>query len=287
MKFNNLNDDIIKIEKEGKFLKFLYNTIAGRMILKILISPLISKIVGKILNMQISNILTKKYIKKYNIDLTRYEDRKYKSFNDFFTRKIKKIEKNKDEFISIADCKVTCYKIDENILLNIKKSKYSIEELIQDKKLAREFKDGICIVYRLSPHDYHRYIFNDSGIQEKLKMIKGKLHTVKPIAFEKYNVYSENTREVSVLNTDNFGKIVQIEVGAMCVGKINNYDISEFKKYDEKGYFEFGGSTIIQIVQKDRIKLNGKIWKNTKNDIETVIKIGQAIGKNIYNTEKI
>ena len=210
-----------------------------------------------------------------------YEDREYKSFNDFFTRQVKEIKRIKDKniFIANCDCKMSIYEIDNNLILNVKKSKYNIKELIKDDDLAKEFEGGYAIVYRLEPSNYHRYIFIDDGKLVGHKVIKGKLHTVNPIIYDKYNVFTENTREVSVLENDNFGKIVQIEVGALCVGKIKNNYKEYYKRYDEKGYFEFGGSTIIHLIKKDSIIFEKEIIDNTKHNIETRVNVGDKIGK--------
>ena len=62
------------------------------------------------------------------------------------------------------------------------------------------------------------------------------------------------------------------------IGKIVNLDKAQFKKGEEKGHFEFGGSTVIVLMNKD-IKLNKRILENSKNDIETIVKLGQNIGK--------
>ena len=111
------------------------------------------------------------------------------------------------------------------------------------------------------------------------KKINGKLHTVNPIVYDKYQVFTENKREVSFLKTTNLDEIIQIEVGALCVGRIKNRDIDEYKRYDEKGYFEFGGSTIIQLFKKNIIDIDKKILNNTKENIETQVSIGDVIGR--------
>lgn len=281
MQYRYLNNIEIYEEKPTIILKFLYNTLIGRCILKIVTLNIISNIISKILNSKVSIPMIKKYIKKYSINMEMYENKRYKSFNDFFIRKLKntKFYSKSGDFIAIASSKISYYEISKELLINVKNSTYSIMELLKDEDIAKEYEGGICLVYRLSPYDYHRYIFCDNGTQKHIKKIKGKLHTVNPIAYGKYKVFSENYREITQLNTENFGEIIQIEVGALCVGKIVNKDIEHYSKYDEKGYFEFGGSTIIQIIKKDKIKIDNQIIENTKNNIETVINIGEVIGK--------
>ena len=184
---------------------------------------------------------------------------------------------NKD-LISICDSKISVYNIEEDLILNIKNSKYNLKELIKDE-LSPEYQGGTCIIYRLEPKDYHHYIFNDDGIVLSNKKINGKLHTVNPIVYEKYQVFTENKREVSVLKMSHLDNVIQIEVGALCVGRIKNNELTQFERYDEKGYFEFGGSTIIQLFKKDVVAVDEEIVNNTKNEIETQVTVGTVIGR--------
>ena len=281
MQYKYLNDKNTYCEKQPIMLRLLYNNVFGRIVLKVITLKGVSKFIGIILDSRISSLKTKRYIRKNKIDMSEFEDKKYKSFNEFFTRKKKdnNYKSNKNDFISTANSKISCYNISNDLLIHVKNTTYSIEELVQDKEISKEYKDGLCIIYRLSPSDYHRYIFCDNGTQKFIKRINGRLHTVNPIVYDKYKVFSENSREITKLDTENFGRIIQIEVGALCVGKIVNNDIEKYNKYDEKGYFEFGGSTIIQLIKKDSLSLNDEIMQNTKNDIETFVKIGEIIGK--------
>lgn len=283
MKYKYFNDENIYMEKPSKVLTFLYNTIIGRCALKLLTLRIISKIVATFLNLRISTCMISSFVHKNNIDINKFEDKKYKSFNDFFKRKLKNInyKSEEEEFIATANSKVSSYEISNDLLINIKNSKYSIQELIKDVKISKEYEGGTCIIYRLSPAEYHRYIFCDDGTQKHMKSIDGKLHTVNPIIYDKYKVFSENYREVTELYTNNFGKIIQIEVGALCVGKIVNFETERINKYGEKGYFEFGGSTIIQLIQKDKIKINNQIIENSRNNIETLVNVGEIIGSKI------
>ena len=261
-------------EKENTALKFLYNTIIGRVFLKIATSKTIAIIYACYMNSSLSKRKITKFVKKNNINLDDYKEEEYSSFNRFFTRNIKPEKRPiEDGFISICDSKLTIYEIDDNMSFDIKNSKYTVEELIGEK---RDYK--YALVFRLCVDDYHHYIFPDNGKIVKSKHINGVLHTVQPIALKKFKVFHENTREVTFLECDNLGDVCYIEVGALMIGKITNKNITEFKRAEEKGYFEFGGSTIIMLLNKD-IEFNEKILENTKNDIETIVKMGQSIGK--------
>ena len=172
---------------------------------------------------------------------------------------------------------MTVYKIEDDLTIKVKQSMYTIEDLIQDKLDLDQFKNGNCLVFRLSMDNYHRYCYVDDGKIESTKRIKGKLHTVSSIS-NKHKVYSQNTRVCSYINTENFGKIICIEVGALTVGKINNRDEINCKKGEEKGYFELGGSTII-ILTNDKVKIDNDILEYSNQGIETKVKYGERIGK--------
>ena len=271
------------IEKSPKSAVILYRSIIGTIVLAIATRKTISKISSLYMNSKYSKKNIEKFIKKNNIDMRDYPKKEYTSFNDFFSRKIKQGKRNfskkDDDLCSVADSKLLVYDVSENLEMIIKGKTYTVKELLRDKELSLEYKNGVCLVFRLTVDDYHRYSFMDKGFIEKQKKINGILHTVGPIAFKKYKVFKENQREYSILETDNFGKVVQMEVGALMVGKIVNHDIQQFNRGDEKGYFLFGGSTIILLFKENIIKIDSDILYNSKRGIETKVKLGEVIGK--------
>lgn len=270
--------------KESAILRFLYNTVPGRAVLKILISPVISKIGGAYMDSAISKIHIKGFIKNNNINMADYEKADYKCFNDCFTRKILQEKRpvclDSEAFVSPCDARLSAYHITENSTFNIKKSIYKVADLIEDSKKAPDFIGGTCLVFRLCVDDYHRYGYVDNGEIIENKSIKGQLHTVRPIAVNKYPVFTRNSREYSIIKTENFGTIAQIEVGAMMIGKIKNHQKSgHVKKGAEKGMFLYGGSTIVVLLEKDKVEIENIYFENTDKDIETKVKYGSTIGK--------
>ena len=277
-----------KIVKDdpNKGLSFLYNTKLGRIILKPLVfNRFVSMVVGKVLDSKLSCIIIKPFVRKNKIDLNDYEEKKYSSFNDFFIRKIKpekrKVVMDEKAFISPCDAKLTVYEINDNTTFKVKNSLYNISSLINDKILSKEYANGYALVYRLSPEDYHRYYFIDNGKVNKNYKIKGKFHTVNPIVYDKFKVFKENTRECTIIETKNFGKIIYVEVGALLVGKINNHEVLKFNKGQEKGYFMYGGSTVIILIKHSVVKIDSELIKNSKAGYETCVKAGERIGKKI------
>ena len=262
------------IEQEtNKGLKILYNTIIGRLLLKVAISKKVSNLYAKYMTSSLSKRKVNKFIKKNNIDMSEYIEEDYSCFNDFFIRQIKPNKRViSDDLIAICDSKLSAYKVEKDSTFKIKDSIYTIEELIGEEK---EYK--YALIFRLCVDDYHHYVFPDDGKVLSNKRIEGTLHTVQPISFKKYKVFHENTREITYLDCKNLGEVAYIEVGALLVGKIVNENKEKFTKGEEKGHFEFGGSTVIMLINKD-INIDKKILENTKNNIETIVKLGTKIG---------
>lgn len=240
--------------KDSIFLKFLYETFLGRLLLKLMIYPSVSCLCGRLMDSKLSASYISLFLKKNNMDLSEYEKTEYNSFNEFFTRKIlpdkRPVDFTPDHLISPCDAFLSIYDINESTILPIKRSKYTISDLVRDDEIAKEFEGGKCLVFRLCPHHYHRYIYVDDGTVISNNRINGVLHTVRPIACRKINVFSENTREYCIIDSVNFGKIIQMEIGAMMVGKIDNFSCnSDVKRGQEKGMFLFGGSTILLLLK--------------------------------------
>ena len=270
-------------EGNSKSLLFLYHNFFGRCVLKLLTRRFVSILGGCYMNSRLSKHRIKKLIRQNQIDISEYEETKYISFNDFFTRKIKEekriLPSDNELFLAPADSKLTVYSIDEDTCFWIKDSCYRVSDLLQDEELSKKYEGGYCFIFRLGVTDYHRYSYIDDGKVISSKTIKGIFHTVQPIAFKKYKVFHENTREYQVLDTSNFGCVIQMEVGALMVGKIVNNERQEFNRGDEKGYFCFGGSTIVVLVEKDKVIPDSDILKNSSKEIETRVYLYEAVGR--------
>lgn len=273
-----------KNDGQDRILGILYKTMPGRLLLKGLTAPAISKAAGAFLSTRLSCVLIAPFIRNNHIDMTQYEPVKYKSYNDFFTRKIKAklrpVDMEANHFISPCDSKLTVYPVTEDGRFTIKHTPYTVESLLQNKKLAKEYEGGYAMVFRLTVDDYHRYCYVCDGNKEDNVVIPGVLHTVNPIANDYFPIYKENSREYSILHTKEFDDIVMMEVGALLVGRIVNHH-RKFKVFrgQEKGYFEFGGSTVVLLVKKDTVKIDADILENSAQGIETVVKYGEKIGE--------
>jgi phosphatidylserine decarboxylase len=271
-------------QKQNKLLKKMYGSAVGRVFLKTLTAPAVSRIAGSFMDSPPSKLLIKPFIKRSGIDTSQYIMEGFRSYNDFFTRVVKPekrpVDFTPEHLISPCDSKLTVYKISKNSIFRIKGSRYRVRDLLQNDFLAQRYCGGYCLIFRLEVDDYHRYCYIDNGIKTDNTFIAGELHTVNPIALEKYNIYKRNSREYTVLHTEHFGDVVQVEVGAMMVGRIvNHHGECAFFRGQEKGKFEFGGSTIVMLFGKDTIIPDRDILVNSSQGIETVVKYGEKIGR--------
>lgn len=277
----------LPIASAGGSLRFLYHNPIGRVILKVLTRPFVSKIVGKYMDSSLSKRRIKKFIKQNNLDLSCCQIEEWRSFNAFFHRHIRPETRpmgdpDAGELISPADSKVLVYPIQNGLVLPIKESEYTVTSLLQNEALAKQYQNGWAVVFRLCVDDYHRYCFPVSGEKEPDVFIPGKLHTVQPIALRMHPVFCENSRSYTLLHTKQFGDVIQMEVGALMVGKIVNHSANVPQSVaagEEKGYFAFGGSTIVLLFSENTFEPDAELIANTQSDLETVVRFGETIGK--------
>ena len=264
-------------------LHFLYGSAAGRFLLKGLAAPPLSRICGRFLDSKASGFLIGPFVRKNEIDLSDFETESMRSFNDCFSRKIRAglrpIDMEPEHLIAPCDGLLSACEIRKNTVFHVKNSSYRLSDLLRSRRLAAHYQDGLCLVYRLCVNHYHRYCYVDSGRKSRNVFIPGELHTVRPVALEKLPVFARNCREYTLLKTNNFGTVLQMEVGAMLVGRIVNYDQEALvERGQEKGMFQYGGSTIIVLLQKDRAALLPEFARTFFSGEEIPVKMGQQVG---------
>lgn len=264
-------------------LRFLYQTIPGRVLLKGLTAPGLSRACGAFLDTLLSRPLIPGFLKRNHIELSDYQPEKYRCFNDCFTRRIRPelrpVDMAPDHLPAPCDALLSAYHISEDGVIPVKDSLYTVQSLLRDEELAGEFLGGSCLVFRLCVEHYHRYIWAEGGTLQRIVRIPGVLHTVRPVALRSRPVFAENTREYAVLDSEGFGRLVQMEVGAMLVGRIVNHPVSgTVRRGEEKGYFSYGGSTVILLLQKDKIRIDQKYSQAAAAGKETPVLQGQCIG---------
>lgn len=268
---------------QDRFLEWMYGTRPGRLLVKLMIRPGVSRAAGWLLDRRVSALAVRPFIRKNHICMDDFEQRRFRSFNDFFTRRVlpgkRPVDDAPTHLIAPCDSKLTVYDIRPDSRFRVKGTEYTLEGLLQSKELAETFLGGTLLLFRLTVGDYHRYTYIDSGFVTGSTRIPGVFHTVNPAAASRCPIYRENTREYSLLESLRFGTVLQMEVGAAMVGRIVNAPGSRnVRRGEEKGRFEFGGSTVIVLLQKGRAILDADLLRNTAQDAETVVRLGERIG---------
>ncbi len=275
---------------QDRLLQMIYGHAAGRAMIKPFTHPAISRIGGCLLDSPLSSVINAPFIRANHISLAQCEcpaGGRYRSFNQLFTRKLNPGARPFDPDLSVlcspCDSRLTVYPISQDQVLRIKQTPYSLRELLRDKRLAERFAGGTAMVFRLCVDDYHRYAWPDSGLRAHYRRIPGILHTVNPVANDHFSIYKENSREYTVVRSDSFGTYLMMEVGALMVGKIVNHHAAytrlDVKRGEEKGYFAFGGSTIVLLFMPGSVLVDEKIANASAAGDETRVRMGQSIGR--------
>ena len=269
----------------GAALRFLYEKPAGRAALKLLTARPVSQAAGRFMESPLSRPLIRPFAGKNGIKMADYLPVRYGCFNDFFCRPIRKelrpIPDAPDALMAPCDGLLSAYRITDGLVLPVKQSQYTIPELLGNDPAAERFRNGICLVFRLCVQHYHRYDYFDAGKILRKRFLPGELHTVRPIALAALPVFTRNCREYTLMETERFGIACQIEVGAMLVGRVENYKGAgvSFRRGEEKGRFLYGGSTVVLLLEKGCAELDEALFENTANGLETPVQVHELLGR--------
>ena len=268
-------------------LRFMYETLLGRTLWGVLFN---SAHLSNLLGSYYDSPRSKKAVAKLaatpgcNPQDAEFAVEEYPTFNAFFTRRLKKgarpCDADTGKISSPSDGRLFVYEnLDGKSPVPVKGAQRTLEDLCCTEL---PFAKAAVAVIRLAPIDYHRFHFPCQCSQSAApQVIRGRYHSVNPVALAKRpDVYVENTRQITNLFSESCGNFFYIEVGAFGVGSIvQTSDTGEHAKDDEKGYFKFGGSTVILIFDNSKIKWNADLLKNTSDGLETLIRQGETIAE--------
>ncbi|WP_084466321.1 phosphatidylserine decarboxylase [Kaistella palustris] len=267
------------------WLVWLYHNPVGEATLSTFARrKIVSTVYGNRMDRASSVKLIDPFIKDFGVDMSISQKKKFKTFNEFFYRKLKPearpIAGDSSIAVSPADGKVLAYADIHNADFFVKGARFDVATFLDDPKLAEKYRDGSLLIFRLAPPDYHRYHFPVGGRVGRNHTITGDYFSVNPLALrKKLEIFWLNKREYSVITNPVFGDVVMVEVGATMVGSmITTFKGNTVKKGEEKGFFKFGGSTVVLIFEKDKIRIDPDFLKNTAKGFETTVKMGERIG---------
>ena len=290
--YRKTGEKLIEKVPGEKYLKFLYYNPFGELALNLVIKrKFLTWYYGKEMDKKSSVSKIKSLIESAGINMAESKKNidEFNSFNEFFIRELKagarEIDMNENTLVSPADGRIFVYEnLSEVSKFFLKGDEFTLQEFFKDDFLAEKYKDGVFMIVRLAPVDYHRYHFPADGFINKSRLIEGYYYSVSPHAIKKnFRIYCENKREYSTLKTEKFGDIIISEIAATMVGGIiQSYTPDTFiKKGDEKGYFYFGGSTVIMIFEKGKVAVDKDLILNSQNGIETKVYMGEKIGVSV------
>ncbi len=271
------------------WLRFAYENPMGRFFVWALARrAFFSKWYGWKMNKRESALRIIPFISKYGIDVDEFAKRAfdYKTFNEFFYRALKAgarpIAPGDEVAVFPADGRHLAFQnIDAAPGFYVKGSTFSFAELLGNEDEARKFAGGAMLISRLCPVDYHRFHFPVSGTPGEPRLINGWLYSVSPVALRRRLRYLiENKRVVTLVESPQFGTVAVIEVGATNVGSIQQSFVPgrPVAKGDEKGLFAFGGSCVITVFQRGKIRFDADIAAQSAECVETYAKMGDRLG---------
>lgn len=294
IRYFDRREGLLKTERvfAGRFLHWLHNTSFGRIAVELIFrQKLVSQLYGWFHKLQLSRRKIKPFVQKMGLnldELTRpIED--FTSFNDFFTREIdlskRSINQNPSVCIAPVDGKILAYDVVEpDMTFRIKRSTFNLHGFLQDEALVNKFGGGSMVVSRLCLTDYHHFHFPDSGVPGEALSVRGKYYASGPYGLRALvPFYTENYRMLTLLDSDHFGQIAIVEIGAFTVGSIQQRYQSgrHIAKGARKGFFELGGSTVVLLFEKGRIELDKDLCTNTRSEVETYVLLGDSIGRTL------
>lgn len=271
-------------------MKVFYGSAAGAAFTsRFLTNRFLSNLYGAYNDSGASKHKIEEFVSHLGIDVAEAEKdlASYASFNEFFARKLKPearpITTDKDAVASPGDGRLMLFPaIDDGTVSHLKWAPIPLVTLFQENhSLVERFRGGSCGVLRLCPSDYHRFHFPVAGRVGITRVVPGLLHSVSPYALEqKIPVYCLNKRTICEMESDSFGRVVLMEIGALFVGSIvQTYRAgANMAAGDEKGYFKFGGSTSIFFFEKGAVRWDEDLVRYCGEGRETYVRMGERLG---------
>ena len=266
----------------------------------------ITALAGKLAHYQGGNLTTSVitwFVKRYQVNMAEAAEpniRKYKTFNDFFTRPLKAGARplEQADFICPVDGAISQFgKIEADQIFQAKGHAYSTTALVGgNKEMAKNYENGQFACLYLSPKDYHRIHMPCDGTLKSMTYVPGALFSVNPTTAQGVpGLFARNERVVCEFTSAHYGNFIMVLVGATIVGSmatvwheannriINpprtgqprrwNYDQQNInlKQGDEMGRFLLG-STVVMLFEKDGLEFNAD-WHPLRS-----IRLGEMMG---------
>lgn len=258
----------------------LFGSTVGCPVLSLAVTLRTERWITRFLRSPLSRPFLLAYAKLYDIPISRRELLQYRSFRDFFARESvsAEIDNTPGHLISPVDGFLRAYPIIGTDSFPIKGSRYRLSDLLTDEALLKNYQGGICLIFRVSPADCHRFSYVDDGYQGCIHTISGRCSLGHSGTQGKESLLPLHRRSWCLMATEHFGPVIQTEIGALTLGSIvNNHENARVLRGSEKGHFELAGSTVVLLVEKERISLQPQLKAELERGTEVYVKRGMWI----------
>lgn len=244
-------------------------TFAAAQLIRALPRVPLSRAVGRLCDQKIpapvAKWVQKAYCAAYPVNLEEaLEPGPYPSFDAFFTRPLRPGVRpiSEDAVVSPADGQLSSLgPIDAGSQIVVKKQAYDVGELIGSEADSARYRGGEFAVVYLSPSDYHRVHSPVDGQVSCIRGIAGDLYPVNSIGEEHIDgLFVRNNRVCVCIDTEDYGRVSVILVGATIVGRISVTWIPEpavpsgetllptpepVRRGEEIGMFHLGSTAVV------------------------------------------
>jgi phosphatidylserine decarboxylase len=225
------------------------------------------------------------FVEKYKIDMSEFEQKEYKSFDDWFVREfrpgVRHFPRKVGEMGAVCEARYFAWeKVDPKQRFPIKGHALDAAQLMGSEERAKPFIGGPVILVRLAPMDYHRVHFPDNGKMVERLTLGRRLWTVSWKAVRnKEDIYLKNEREIQILDTKHFGRLAMIEIGALTIGRIvqTHKPGTPFERGDQKALFRYGGSAVAIFGEPGAWRPSDDLIEQTKSGVETFVRLGEVV----------
>ena len=279
------NDGCYEQEKvvAERLMRLIYDHPVGGVTLPFLVKrKALSRLYGMYCRTKHSARKIPKFIRENQVDMTGCNG-SYKNFAQFFAREKDGVCFPEEPGVLGSPCEgLACAytDIDPGNLIAAKGSHFSLGELFGDDELAESYRGGTMLRIRLTPTNYHRVHFFDDGVVRSTKFLKGDLYSVSPLALKRIvRLYCRNKRALIILESQNFGDVALVEVGATFVGSIVHcFENGEHvRRAQLASYFMPGGSLLLAFFKQGAFMPSDNLLAQTAAGYECRVSVGEPL----------
>jgi phosphatidylserine decarboxylase len=249
--------------------------------------PLYDGLIAAYQNTRLSAWKIGRFVRRHNIDMSEFEPGPYRTYAEFFDRRFlpgkRAFPEDANDMGAFGEGRYFAWEsLDPGMIFPVKGWSLNPATLLGGEERVPGFAGGPVILARLSPVDYHHLHYPDDGVTVEEKRLGHRLWTVNKNAMNNQpDILFRNERHVQLLETEHFGRLGFVEIGALSVGRIVQVHGKDtpFRRGEEKSVFRFGGSAVVVFGQKGAWRPADDILRNTLKGMETYVRLGDVIAR--------